>query len=152
MEDNTNSTNNNADVTMPGNVNGNNVGDQQVFHRRGKSGDVAGRFIQPGSTMSDAITSTYIVSENQLNNIIRLWHKAQKWGVVAAQNDLLIKVNGLRSQDGRSILAMLMSSAQILVPEWGAEVSKKSKKDLETIKKSRENRGNRDGDDHEPGE
>jgi hypothetical protein len=29
-------------------------------------------------------------------------------------NDLLIKVNGARSKDGRSILAMLMSSAQIL--------------------------------------
>jgi hypothetical protein len=57
-------------------------------------------------------------------------------------NDLLFKVNGARSKDGRSILAMLMSSAQILVPEWGAEVSKKSKDNLETIKRTREQRRN----------
>jgi len=57
-------------------------------------------------------------------------------------NDLLIKVNGARSKDGRSILAMLKSSAQILVPEWGAEVSKKSKDNLETIKRTREQRRN----------
>jgi len=121
-------------------------GDQQVFHRRSKAGDVAGRFVEPGQTMADAITKTYLVSDNELNNIIRLWHKAQKWHVVAAMNDLLIKVNGARSKDGRSILAMLMSSAQILVPEWGAEVSKKSKDNMETIKKSREQRKNGDND------
>ncbi|MFZ2035662.1 MAG: hypothetical protein WAU62_01920 [Dehalococcoidales bacterium] len=121
-------------------------GDQQVFHRRSKAGDVAGRFVEPGQTMADAITKTYLVSDNELNNIIRLWHKAQKWHVQAAMNDLLIKVNGARSKDGRSILAMLMSSAQILVPEWGAEVSKKSKDNMETIKKSREQRKNGDND------
>jgi hypothetical protein len=92
--------------------------------------------------MNDAVTATYIASDNELNNIIRLWHKAQKWHVQAAMNDLLIKVNGARSKDGRSILAMLMSSAQILVPEWGAEVSKKSKDNLETIKRTREQRRN----------
>ena len=121
-------------------------GDQQVFHRRSKAGDVAGRFVEPGQTMADAITKTYLISDNELNNIIRLWHKAQKWHVQAAMNDLLIKVNGARSKDGRSILAMLMSSAQILVPEWGAEVSKKSKDNMETIKKSREQRKNGDND------
>jgi hypothetical protein len=121
-------------------------GDQQIFHRRSKAGDVAGRFVEPGQTMADAITKTYLVSDNELNNIIRLWHKAQKWHVQAAMNDLLIKVNGARSKDGRSILAMLMSSAQILVPEWGAEVSKKSKDNMETIKKSREQRKNGDND------
>src|SRR5208283_1745201 len=126
--------------------NGRGSSDQQVFHRRSKSGDVAGRFVQPGQTMTDAITQTYLVSDNELNNIIRLWHKAQKWHVVAAMDDLLIKVNGARSKDGRSILAMLMSSAQILVPEWGAEVSKKSKDNMETIKKSREQRKNGDND------
>jgi len=36
-----------------------------------------------------------------LNNIIRLWHKAQKWHVIAAINDLLMKVNGARSKDGQ---------------------------------------------------
>jgi len=121
-------------------------GDQQVFHRRSKAGDVAGRFVEPGQTMADAITKTYLVSDNELNNIIRLWHKAQKWHVQAAMNDLLIKVNGARSKDGRSILAMLMSSAQILVPGWGAEVSQKSKDNMETIKKSREQRKNGDND------
>ena len=132
--------------------NNNGAGERQpIFHRRSKSGDVAGRFISPGPTMSEAITSTYIVSENQLNNIIRLWHKAVKWNVKSAQADLLIKVNGMRSQDGRSILAMLMSSAQILVPEWGmGNVSKKSKKDMETVKKNRENRGKDDYRDDEP--
>ena len=35
---------------------------------------------------------------------------------------------------------------QILVPEWGAEVSKKSKDNLETIKKTREQRRNGDND------
>ena len=102
----------------------------------------------PVETMADAITKTYIVSDNELNNIIRLWHKAQKWHVKAAMNDLLMKVNGARSKDGRSIMAMLMSSAQILVPEWGAEVSKKSKDNLETIKKSREQRRN-NGDNND---
>jgi len=121
-------------------------GDQQIFHRRSKAGDVAGRFVEPGQTMADAITKTYLVSDNELNNIIRVWHKAQKWHAQAAMNDLLIKVNGARSKDGRSILAMLMSSAQILVPEWGAEVSKKSKDNMETIKKSREQRKNGDND------
>ena len=100
--------------------------------------------------MADAITKTYIVSDNELNNIIRLWHKAQKWHVIAAINDLLMKVNGARSKDGRSIKAMLMSSAQILVPEWGDEVSKKSKDNLETIKKSREQRRN-NGDNNSDG-
>ena len=117
-------------------------GDQQVFHRRSKAGDVAGRFVEPGRDMADAITKTYIVSDNELNNIIRLWHKVQKWHVIAGINDLLMKMNGARSKDGRSIKAMLMSSAQILVPEWGDEVSKKSKDNLETIKKTREQRRN----------
>ena len=112
------------------------------FPWSGKTGDVASRFIRPAETMNDAVTATYIASDNELNNIIRLWHKAQKWHVQAAMNDLLIKVNGARSKDGRSILAMLMSSAQILVPEWGAEVSKKSKDNLETIKRTREQRRN----------
>jgi hypothetical protein len=115
---------------------------QDVFHQSSREGDVATRFTTPGANMSDAITATYIASDNELNNIIRLWHKAQKWHVQAAINDLLIKVNGARSKDGRSILAMLMSSAQILVPEWGAEVSKKSRDNMETIKKNRERRNN----------
>ena len=76
---------------------------QPIFHRRSKSGDVAGRFTSPGVAMSEAITSTYIVSDSQLNNIIRLWHKAVKWNVKSAQADLLIKVNGIKSQVGRSI-------------------------------------------------
>jgi len=140
-----------TDTELGSNHNGG--GEQQpIFHRRTKSGDVAGRFVTPGSNMSDAITSTYIVNDNQLNNIIRLWHKAVKWGVKSAQTDLLIKVNGMRSQDGRSILAMLQSSAQILVPEWGmGNISKKSKKDMETVKKNRESRGKGDfHDDEEP--
>jgi hypothetical protein len=41
-----------------------------------------------------------------------------------------------------------MSKAQILVPEWGAEVSKKSKDNLETIKRTREQRRN-NGDNKE---
>ena len=40
---------------------------------------------------------------------------------------------------------MLVSSGQILVPEWGAEVSKKNK-DLETIKRSREQPRNNGSD------
>jgi len=121
------------------------------FHRRSKTGDVAGRFTAPGTTMSEAITSTIIVNDNQLNNIIRLWHKAVKWNVRAAQNDLLIKVNGMRSQDGRSILAMLQSSAQILVPEWGMSgISKKSQKDMDMVKKSRERGTNGKIDGEEP--
>ena len=125
----------------------------KIFHESGETGDVASRFIRPAETMNDAVTATYIASDNELNNIIRLWHKAQKWHVQAAMNDLLIKVNGARSKDGRSILAMLMSSAQILVPEWGAEVSKKSKDNLETIKRTREQRrnggGNKDDNDND---
>jgi hypothetical protein len=120
-----------------------------IYHRRSKAGDVAGRFVEPGQTMADAITKTYIVSDSELNNIIRLWHKVQKWHVIAGINDLLMKMNGARSKDGRSIKAMLMSSAQILVPEWGDEVSKKSKDNLETIKKNREQR--RNGDNNSDG-
>jgi hypothetical protein len=40
-----------------------------------------------------------------------------KWKVQPAMVDLLNKVNGLRSQDGRSLNAMLEAAAQILVPE-----------------------------------
>jgi hypothetical protein len=137
------------------NYNGNGNGsvppaDQPIFHRHSKASDVAGRFVEPGRDIADVITKTYIVSDSELNNIIRLWHKVQKCHVIAGENDLLMKMNGTRSKDGRSIRAMLMTSAQILVTEWGDEMSKKSKDNLEPIKKNREQRRN-NGDNNTDG-
>lgn len=74
------------------NYNGNGNGsvppaDQPIFHRHSKASDVAGRFVEPGRDIADVITKTYIVSDSELNNIIRLWHKVQKCHVIAGENE-----------------------------------------------------------------
>ena len=67
----------------------------QAFHRKTKGSDVPGRFVTPGSDMSEAITATRIVNENQLNNILRLDAKLERFHVTQGQQTLLKKVNGM---------------------------------------------------------
>ena len=142
---------NDMDPELGSNHNGTGDDPLLIYHRRVESGDVASRFTSPGTNMADALTSTILTSDNELNNIIRLSHKGMKWKVQACMTDLLLKTNGKRSQDGRSINAMLQSSAQILVPEWGMSgVSKKTKKDMETVKKHRETHSDYKDGENEP--
>jgi hypothetical protein len=98
--------------------------------------------------MSEAITATRIVNENQLNNILRLDAKLERFHVTQGQQTLLKKVNGMRAIGGYSVAAMLQAHTQILVPEGlGVDTSKKSKKEMQEIKKHRERRDVLDKED-----
>jgi len=120
----------------------------QAFHRKTKGSDVPGRFVTPGSDMSEAITATRIVNENQLNNILRLDAKLERFHVTQGQQTLLKKVNGMRAIGGYSVAGMLQAHTQILVPEGlGVDTSKKSKKEMQEIKKHRERRDVLDKED-----
>jgi hypothetical protein len=119
------------------------------LHIRTKGGYIPSRFVTPGVDMSEAITATRIVNENQLNDILSLDAWLCRWKVTAGQQKLLKKTNGLRAVGGFSVAAMLQAHAQIITSEGlGVPTSAKSKKELEETKKHREHRDRNPDEDN----
>jgi hypothetical protein len=111
------------------------------FHVRTASHDVPSRFIQPSDTMRGAVTGTRLIDENQLNNIIALNAWCVRWGVQAGIDKLLEKTNGLRSLSGYSIAAMLQAHTQIITSEGlGVPLGKKSRQEVDDVKRHRQRR------------
>jgi hypothetical protein len=64
------------------------------MHIRTKQSDVPGRFVTPGGDMSESLTGTRLVDENQLNNILALDAWLERWSVEKGIQKLIKKCNG----------------------------------------------------------
>ena len=105
-------------------------------------------FITTAYELDVAAVMAFITDENTVNNIVRLYNWATRHHCIQALNDLRMKLNLLRSINGRSSKYALMGHTGIISPDaLDIKPSKRNQDDMNRVNELR-NRKIRDDDQH----
>jgi hypothetical protein len=106
-------------------------------------------YITPGFTLDEAVVRTFLVDDNQVNDVTRLYDKLMKFHVSRGLDTLKFWLNAKRAVNGKANIYSLMGHTQIIAPE--ALGIRLSKRDSEEIRRRQEDRGkHKDNEEQHP--
>ncbi len=95
-------------------------------------------YITAGFDLDEAAVRTFLIDENEVNNVTRLYDKLKKFGVERGQETLRFWLNARRAVHGRGNIYALMAHTGIIAPEaLDIKLSKKESEDIKQMQRDR---------------